>query len=180
MELILQQGLPHQQKAIDAICDALDGVVITPPVQFYENPQIDLADRKLFANLRALQNAVPAEYRTSAPVGACLNLDIKMETGTGKLMCTLKPYLSCTSVTASTSSSLLCPHWPLKPVLHNLCRMNIPAGILPMVVVMVQKLNLKCWRHPKTRKKGAVIFQVSSVTSLKVAARTQRRFMCFW
>ena len=84
MELILQQGLPHQQKAIDAISDVLDGVVITPPVQFYENPQIDLADRKLFANLRTLQNVVPAEYRTSAPVGACLNLDIKMETGTGK------------------------------------------------------------------------------------------------
>ena len=84
MELILQQGLPHQQKAIDAVCDALDGVTITPPVQFYENPQINLADRKLFANLRTLQNAVPAEYRSSAPVGACLNLDIKMETGTGK------------------------------------------------------------------------------------------------
>ena len=77
MELILQQGLPHQQKAIDA-------VTIIPPVQFYENPQIDLADRKLFANLRALQNSVPAEYRSSAPVGTCLNLDIKMETGTGK------------------------------------------------------------------------------------------------
>ena len=84
MELILQQGLPHQQKAIDAVCDALDGVTITPPVQFYENPQIDLADRKLFANLRTLQNAVPAEYRSSAPVGTCLDLDIKMETGTGK------------------------------------------------------------------------------------------------
>ncbi|MGN0619426.1 MAG: type III restriction-modification system endonuclease [Ruminiclostridium sp.] len=84
MELILQQGLPHQQKAIDAICDALDGVGITPPSQFFENPEIDLADRKLFNNLRILQNAVPAEYRTSAPVGACLNLDIKMETGTGK------------------------------------------------------------------------------------------------
>ena len=84
MELILQQGLPHQQKAIDTICDALDGVGITPPMQFYENPQIDLADRKLFANLRTLQNAVPSEYRTSAPVGTCLNLDIKMETGTGK------------------------------------------------------------------------------------------------
>ena len=84
MELILQQGLPHQQKAIDAVCGALDGVTITPPVQFYENPQIDLADSKLYANLRALQNTVPAEYRTSAPVGSCLNLDIKMETGTGK------------------------------------------------------------------------------------------------
>ena len=84
MELILQQDLPHQQKAIDAVCGALDGVTIIPPVQFYENPQIDLSDRRLFANLRTLQNAVPDEYRSSAPVGACLNLDIKMETGTGK------------------------------------------------------------------------------------------------
>lgn len=84
MELILQQGLPHQQKAIDAVCDALDGVAITPPVQFYENPQIDLTDKKLFANLRKLQNDIPPEYRSSAPIDACLNLDIKMETGTGK------------------------------------------------------------------------------------------------
>ena len=49
MELILQQGLPHQQKAIDAVCAALEGVTIAPPVQFYENPQIDLRDRRLLA-----------------------------------------------------------------------------------------------------------------------------------
>lgn len=84
MELILQQNLPHQQKAIDAVRDSLDGVMITPPVQFYENPQIDLKDRKLNANLQALQSAIPVEYRNTAPVGSCLNLDIKMETGTGK------------------------------------------------------------------------------------------------
>lgn len=84
MELILQQGLPHQQKAVDAICDALAGVAITPAVQFYENPQINISDSVLAANLRTLQNAVPAQYRTTAPVGTCLNLDIKMETGTGK------------------------------------------------------------------------------------------------
>ena len=84
MELILQQNLPHQQKAIDAVCDSLDGVMITPPVQFYENPQINLADGKLLANLRTLQTSVSAEYRSTAAVGSCLNLDIKMETGTGK------------------------------------------------------------------------------------------------
>ncbi len=84
MELILQQNLPHQQRAIDAVCDSLDGVMITPPVQFYENPQINLADGRLIANLRSLQTSVPAEYRSSAEVGSCLNLDIKMETGTGK------------------------------------------------------------------------------------------------
>lgn len=84
MELILQQGLPHQQKAIEAICAAFEGVSITPPAQFFENPRIDLADRRLLSNLHALQNAVPAEYRDSRPVESYLNLDIKMETGTGK------------------------------------------------------------------------------------------------
>lgn len=84
MELILQQNLPHQQKAIDAVCNSLDGVMITQPVQFYENPQINLADNKLAENLRALQATIPAEYKSSAPIGSCLNLDIKMETGTGK------------------------------------------------------------------------------------------------
>lgn len=84
MELILQQNLPHQQKAIDAVCDSLDGVMITPSIQFYENPKINLSDGRLLANLHALQTAVPAEYRNKAAVGSCLNLDIKMETGTGK------------------------------------------------------------------------------------------------
>lgn len=84
MELILQQALPHQQKAVDAICAALDGVQITAPTQFYENPHIMLTDPRLAKNVRELQNAVPPEYRSNTPIGNCLNLDIKMETGTGK------------------------------------------------------------------------------------------------
>lgn len=84
MELILQQNLPHQQRAVDAVCNALAGVTITPPVDFYENPQICLADPRLLNNLRELQKDVPEEYRSSMPVENCLNLDVKMETGTGK------------------------------------------------------------------------------------------------
>lgn len=84
MELILQQELPHQQRAVDAICKALEGVDMEPPVQFYENPKIFLADRRLAKNIKDIQQSLPAEYRSSLPVGDCLNLDIKMETGTGK------------------------------------------------------------------------------------------------
>lgn len=84
MEIILQQGLPHQQKAIDAVCATFEGVFIKTPVQPYENPKVDLTDGRLTENLRSLQNSVPAEYRTSVPIGSSLNLDIKMETGTGK------------------------------------------------------------------------------------------------
>lgn len=84
MELILQQELPHQQKAINAICATLDSVQITAPKQFFENPQITLTDPCLMANIRNLQSSIPAEYRSSSVIGNCLNLDIKMETGTGK------------------------------------------------------------------------------------------------
>ena len=139
MELILQQGLSHQQKAIDAVCGALDGVTITPPVQFYENPQINLADRKLFANLRTLQNAVPAEYRSSAPVGTCLNLDIKMETGTGK-----------TYVYTKTIFEL--------HKRYGSCRMSIHASTLLMVAVTAQKSSLVYSKLLKTRKRGGAIF----------------------
>ncbi len=84
MELILQQGLPHQQKAIDAICAVFDGVPCTSPVQFYENPHIPQNDPKITSNIRAIQADIPAEYRRNSSVDDCLNLDVKMETGTGK------------------------------------------------------------------------------------------------
>ncbi len=84
MELILQQGLPHQQKAIDAICAVFDEVSCVSPVQFYENPHIPLDNPKIASNIRAIQSDIPAQYRRNNPIGDCLNLDIKMETGTGK------------------------------------------------------------------------------------------------
>ncbi len=84
MELILQRELPHQKKALDLIVKALDGVNISSPKQFYENPTINLADTKLIRNIREIQKSILSEYRSSIPVCDCLNLDIKMETGTGK------------------------------------------------------------------------------------------------
>lgn len=84
MELILQQNLPHQQKAIDAICNSLQDVSFTPPVQFYENPQIALNDPHILLNIRQIQKNIPTQYRSDMPIGGCLSLDIKMETGTGK------------------------------------------------------------------------------------------------
>ena len=84
MELILQKELPHQQRAVDAICRVFDGVQIASSVQFYENPRLVLTDAKLVSNIQEVQKQIPAEYRSSAPIADSLNLDIKMETGTGK------------------------------------------------------------------------------------------------
>lgn len=86
MELILQQQLPHQQKAIDAVVDVFKDAYITAPTQFYTNPTFSLKDVHIANSIKALQNDIPVEYRSSRPIAESnyLNLDIKMETGTGK------------------------------------------------------------------------------------------------
>ncbi|MCL1998787.1 MAG: type III restriction-modification system endonuclease [Turicibacter sp.] len=88
MELILQCELPHQQRAVDAICTVLQGVQISAPIGYYENPIIKLNDLHIKPNLDAVQhaaeNGVRAKYRGFSDRGKYLGLDIKMETGTGK------------------------------------------------------------------------------------------------
>ena len=84
MELILQKNLPHQQRAVDSINKVFDGVDIVKPRQFFENPTINLTDPRISQNIGEIQKSLPSEYRSSSPIGDVLNLDIKMETGTGK------------------------------------------------------------------------------------------------
>ena len=86
MELILQQQLPHQQKAVDAIINVFKEATITAPTQFYANPTFSLNDVQIANNIKRLQSTLPEEYHSNTPISECdyLNLDIKMETGTGK------------------------------------------------------------------------------------------------
>lgn len=84
MDLILQQNLPHQQAAVDAVCAALHDVSIEPPRKYYRNPTIDVNDPLISENIRGLQENLPADFRTFVPNEKYLNLDVKMETGTGK------------------------------------------------------------------------------------------------
>lgn len=85
MELILQDGLEHQQKPVDAVGDVFKGVEMRGPSQFYENPQINLNDYRIINNIKAIQwENINKSIRNVAEPESCLNLDIKMETGTGK------------------------------------------------------------------------------------------------
>ena len=84
MELILQKGLSHQQEAVDRINQVFKGVGIFESRNFYENPTIDLRDFRLKQNISTIQSSLPAEHRHFEAPDSCLNLDIKMETGTGK------------------------------------------------------------------------------------------------
>lgn len=86
MELILQSSLPHQQKAVDAIADVFKDTWIKSPVNYYSNPEITIFKDGIGDNIRSVQglNKIPSEYGGYTHNAGCLNLDIKMETGTGK------------------------------------------------------------------------------------------------
>jgi len=84
LELILERALDHQQKAVDAIISSLEGITMVTPVCSYENPTFDRKELTLINNLIEVQKNIRAEYQGCRDDGAYLNLDIKMETGTGK------------------------------------------------------------------------------------------------
>lgn len=84
MELILERELDHQKKAVDALITALDGVSMIKPHLSYENPTFDRKELRLIHNLLEVQKGIRADYRGCRDEGPYLNLDVKMETGTGK------------------------------------------------------------------------------------------------
>ena len=86
MELILQSSLPHQQKAVDAVADVFKDTWVKSPVHYYSNPEITIFKDGVGDNIRSIQatNKIPHEYVGYTHEPTCLNLDIKMETGTGK------------------------------------------------------------------------------------------------
>jgi type III restriction enzyme len=88
MDLILQRGLPHQQKAVDAVAGVFKDVALTQSGGAYShaNPVFNPLDVHLAWNVAEIQRKYLREDERAAyskPDGF-LNLDVKMETGTGK------------------------------------------------------------------------------------------------
>ena len=86
MELILQKGLSHQEKPVQAISEVLGGVSwIEADISPYENPRIDFEATSLQQTLKdTIKRYGGIESSLTLPSASCLNIDIKMETGTGK------------------------------------------------------------------------------------------------
>jgi len=86
MELILKNGLPHQEKGYNAIANVLHENLIQANALYYQNPSLELNRHELMAQIAKVQkeNGVSSDHSANNEIGKYLNLDIKMETGTGK------------------------------------------------------------------------------------------------
>lgn len=84
MELILECGLEHQQNAVNTTLSIFDGVQFTAPNFTYENPTFQYLNECIVQNLTNIQKNIRSDYQGCHDMGNYLNIDIKMETGTGK------------------------------------------------------------------------------------------------
>ena len=86
MELILKNGLPHQEKGVHAVANVFSVNSFSKNKVYYANPTLELDKETLLENIKEVQktNGIHPEYTALNGIKNYLNLDIKMETGTGK------------------------------------------------------------------------------------------------
>ena len=86
MELILKNGLPHQDKGVLAVSNVFSDHSFDKNNLYYANPTLDLDKERVLDSVKEVQkaNGIHPEYTAQNSIGNYLNLDIKMETGTGK------------------------------------------------------------------------------------------------
>ncbi|MGH4117183.1 type III restriction-modification system endonuclease [Clostridium sp.] len=84
MDIILKSNLPHQQKAIDLLNGVFKDITVYKSNLSFMNPTFDINNKKLKINIKEVQKEVHPSFRGSDEIDSYLNLDIKMETGTGK------------------------------------------------------------------------------------------------
>ena len=87
MDIILEAGLPHQQIPVERLSSVFEKTHLDTPVKPYENPRIDHQDISTEWALRRIENTEELRAYNRKVMRAengVLNLDIKMETGTGK------------------------------------------------------------------------------------------------
>ena len=89
----LERGLKHQVDAVNSIIRVFEDVEIAKSNSLTDNPCIDLSSPNIIRNIKKIQNNNNISKEMNKNIGITddyLNIDIKMETGTGKTFTQIK------------------------------------------------------------------------------------------
>lgn len=113
----LERGLKHQIDAVNSIIRVFEDVDIEKTESLTENPCIDLRSTNILRNIKKIQdnNNVPKELKNNVGItNNYLNIDIKMETGTGKTFTQIKTIYELNQKYGFNKFIIVVPTLPIK------------------------------------------------------------------
>lgn len=177
MELILQSSLPHQQKAVDAVADVFKDTWIKSPVHYYSNPEITIFKDGVGDNIRNIQGVtkIPHEYGGYTHEPTCLNLDIKMETGTGKTYVYVQTMFELHKRYGINKFIVAVPTLPIKAGARQFMEDEYVKRHFRDVCGYDAEIDLLTLEPPKRKKKGRQYFPAAVSEFVKGSCQDTRK-----
>lgn len=113
----LERGLKHQDDAVNSIIRVFENVEIPKTKSLTANPIIDLQSPNIIKNIKKIQehNNISREMKSNVGVkDNYLNIDIKMETGTGKTFTQIKTIYELNAKYGFNKFIIVVPTLPIK------------------------------------------------------------------
>lgn len=113
----LERGLKHQNDAVNSIIRVFEDIEIEKTDSLTANPYIDLNSANIISNIKKIQenNNVPKEMKKYIGItDNYLNIDIKMETGTGKTFTQIKTIYELNEKYGFNKFIIVVPTLPIK------------------------------------------------------------------
>ena len=125
MQLILKKNLEHQTVPIQRLCSIFHRCRISKPRKSIENPIIDIKDPYLYQNIKSVQSDLPLSLQKVYQGNRdYLNIDIKMETGTGKTYVYTKAIYELNKLYGFNKFIVAVPSLPIKAGTSNFIKNN--------------------------------------------------------
>ena len=177
MELILQSSLPHQQNAVDAIVDVFKDTWIKSPKHYYSNPEITIFRDGVGDNIRAVQgiNKISSEYGGYTHNAECLNLDIKMETGTGKTYVYVQTMYELHKRYGINKFIVAVPTLPIKAGARQFMEDEYVKRHFRDVCGYDAEIDLLTLEPPKKKKKGRQFFPIAVSEFVKGSCQDMKK-----
>ncbi|WP_413357470.1 type III restriction-modification system endonuclease [Robertmurraya sp. 2P01SA] len=174
MRLILKKDLPHQTEPIQKLNSVFRDVRINKPIRKIENPILDLADPYLYENIKRLQNDLPFQMQGVSQVDSnYLNIDIKMETGTGKTYVYTKSIYELNKYYGFNKFIIIVPSLAIKAGTENF--INNPNNINHFKNVCGYKAEIKLQTIESVqRKKGTKTYIPTAIADFVESSNFER------
>ncbi len=177
MELILQPSLPHQQIGVDAVADVFTHTPIKTPAMFYANPEIAISKDGVGQNIVNIQrgNSIQPEYCVYSHDENCLNLDIKMETGTGKTYVYTRTMFELHKRYGINKFIVVVPTLPIKAGARQFMEDDYVKRHFRDVCGYDAEIDLLTLEPPKKKKKGRQYFPTAVSEFVKGSNRNTKK-----